>query len=376
MKRLHEFDALRGIAALAVVFSHLLNYRPALATNPYEHWSLPLWSFAVNGHFSVLIFFAISGFVLSYPYFTGAKTERSLKVDIVNRLPRLMIPVFLAGLFCIILQEAAYRLTENEVLAPFSGANWITRWNVAGWDLARTLEFLTTRVFVFYSETDTFNVNLWTMPVELAFSLIIFAMCAVMLRRYDIAIILTLIACLCIASWRASPIEYMLKFMDSTAFFLGVIAARYREEISARLSRSWRLPTLLMIAGLLLSSGLISPRLHYLVAEGSGLFAMTIFFVGFVGAAKAGHYLSGRVFGFLGEVSFALYLIHGSVLYFVFQVIASLGDYGWGAFLIGAAISVSASLALSFAFARYIEMPLVSRVRRAIGSRIRERSPA
>ncbi len=376
MKRLHEFDALRGIAALAVVFSHLLNYLPSTSINPYEHWSLPLWSFAVDGHFAVLIFFAISGFVLSYPYFIGAKDERSLKIDVVNRLPRLMIPVFLTGLLCLLLQGAASRIAGQEVLAPFAGPEWIARWDVAGWDFARAIEFLTTRVFIFYSETDTFNVNLWTMPVEMAFSFVVFGACALMLRRYDIAIAVFVVACFCIASWRAEPLEYMLKGLDGTAFFLGMFAARYVDTIRKTLSRFRALPALMIITGLLLSSVLLSPKLHYLAAEGLGLVATGIFFLGFIALAQAREFLAKPVFDFLGEVSFALYLIHGSVMYLVFQAIASLGAYGASAFLAGALLSLAVSFALSFVFTRYVEMPLVARVRRAIGSLIRGRSAA
>jgi peptidoglycan/LPS O-acetylase OafA/YrhL len=287
-----------------------------------------------------------------------------------------MIPVFLTGILCWMLHEATFRVTGQEILDPFLSPEWIARWNGSEWDLVRTVEFLTTRVFIFYSDADPLNINLWTMPVEFAFSLLIFGACAVMLGRHDIAVILVVTACFCIASWRATPIEYFLKGIDSAAFIFGMAAARYRELIVSTISRFSGLPYLMMIAGMLLSSALVDPDAHYLLALGMGLFATAIFFFGFVGLAGTRDFLSGRFFGFLGEVSFALYLLHGSVLYLVFQVGASLGDYGWGTFIICAVLSLSASLVLSLVFTRYIEMPLVSQVRRAIGSRIRERSPA
>jgi len=82
--------------------------------------------------------------------------------------------------------------------------------------------------------------------------------------------------------------------------------------------------------------------------------------------------LNRRFFAFLGEVSFTLYLVHGSVLYFVFQVIASQGSYGVGPFVIGGVIAVGVSFALSFVIARYVEMPLVDVVRRGIGKVFRD----
>jgi len=247
MKRLHEFDALRGIAAVAVVLAHLLNYRPAAMGNPFDHWSAPFWSFAANGHFAVLIFFAISGFVLSYPYFIGAKGQRHLMIDTVNRMPRLLIPVFVTGLLCFVIQLMALRIVGTEQLTAFGDPAWITRWNVEGWDIARVVEFLLTRVFLLYSETDTINVNLWTMPVEFAFSLLVFAVGAIVIRRFDVAIFLILISATSIMSWRTDMLDYFLKGLAGSVFFLGVLTAFYWETIRTVIRRRSWMPTVLMI---------------------------------------------------------------------------------------------------------------------------------
>lgn len=368
MKRLHEFDALRGIAAVAVVFAHLLNYLPAGIGDPFAHWSAPLWSFAANGHFAVLIFFAISGFVLSYPYVVGAKTDRNLRIDVVNRLPRLLIPVFLTGVLCFALQISI----SAPQLAPFAAPDWIARWDLAGWDAARLVEFLLTRVFFLYSETDTMNVNLWTMPVEFAFSLLVFACAALVLRRFDYAAVLVCIAGASILSWRADFLEYFLKGLAGSVFFLGVLVAFRVERIRATLGQSAWLPTGFMIAGLVQSSVLVDHDMHYLLANAIGLAAIFVFFIGFTSSAALRRVFDHPVFGFLGEVSFALYLVHGAVLYAVFQGIAASGDYGVGSFVVGSVLSLALSFALAFVVARYVEMPLVGRVRRAIGGLIRD----
>ena len=368
MKRLHEFDALRGIAAVAVVFAHLLNYRPAAWGDPFAHWSAPLWSFAANGHLAVLIFFAISGFVLSWPYFVGGKGERNLIIDVVNRLPRLLIPVFITGILCFLIQASI----AAPQLSPFAAPDWIARWSVDGWDAARLIEFLLTRVFFLYSETDTMNVNLWTMPVEFAFSLLVFAVGAVVLRRFEIAATLVLIAGASIFSWRADGLEYFLKALAGSVFFLGVIVAFQVDRIRSSVARITWLPALLMVGGLLLSTVLVRHEMHYLLANALGLTAIALFFVGFASSERARRVLDRSFFGFLGEVSFALYLVHGAVLYAVFQFIAARGEYGVVGFIIGTILSLMISFALAFVIARYVEMPLVARVRRAIGGVIRD----
>ena len=376
MKRLHEFDALRGIAAVAVVFAHLLNYAPASMGSPYGHWSAPFWSFAANGHFAVLIFFAISGFVLSYPYFIGAKAEKNLKLDVANRLPRLLIPVFITGMLCFVIQMFALSAAGGEQLAPFASPEWIARWNVSGWDTAREIEFLMTRVFFLYSETDTMNVNLWTMPVEFAFSLLVFAVGAVVLRRFDIALLLIIISGASIFSWRADMLEYFLKALAGSVFFLGVLVAYQIDSVRSVVGRRWWMPSVLMIGGLLVSSVLTRHDMHYLLANALGLMSIFWFFIGFASAPKLREKLDHPFFGFLGEVSFALYLVHGSILYAVFQIIAAQGDYGMGQFAFGVAISLVLSFALSFVIARYVEMPLVGKVRRAIESLIHDTKAA
>lgn len=376
MKRLHEFDALRGIAAVAVVFAHLLNYAPASMGSPYGHWSAPLWSFAANGHFAVLIFFTISGFVLSYPYFIGAKGERNLKLDVANRLPRLLIPVFITGMLCFVIQMFAISAAGGEQLSPFASPEWIGRWNVSGWDTAREIEFLMTRVFFLYSETDTMNLNLWTMPVEFAFSLLVFSVCAVVLRRFDIALLLIVISGASILSWRADTLEYFLKALAGSVFFLGVLVAYQIEGVRRVVGRRSWMPAVLMIGGLLVSSVLIRHDLHYLIANALGLMAIFWFFIGFASAPMLREKLDHKFFAFLGEVSFALYLIHGSILYAVFQIIASKGEYGMLQYALGIAISLVISFVLAFLMARYVEMPLVSKVRRGIGSLIHDTKTA
>jgi len=322
----------------------------------YDHWSAPLWSFAANGHFAVLIFFAISGFVLSYPYFIGAKGERNLKIDVINRLPRLLIPVFVTGILCFIIQMLALRLTGTEQLTAFGDPDWIARWNVEGWDAARLIEFLLTRVFFLYSET--------------------FAVGAIVLRRFEIAVLLVLISIAAIMSWRTDMLEYFLKGLAGSVFFLGVLVAFHWQTVPAIVGRrSWML-TVLMIGGLLVSSVLIRHDLHYLLANALGLMSIIWFFVGFASAEGIREKLTHPFFGLLGEVSFALYLIHGSILYFVFQVIAAQGDYGYASFAVGTVISLVVSFALSFLIARHVEMPLVGIVRRAIGNLVRDRKVA
>ncbi|MCB9988463.1 MAG: acyltransferase family protein [Rhodospirillales bacterium] len=70
-QRFHGLDSLRGIAALVVVFNHFYGVIPALASS--ENWLFsytPLHTL-IAGRQAVIIFFVLSGFVLSLPYVQG-----------------------------------------------------------------------------------------------------------------------------------------------------------------------------------------------------------------------------------------------------------------------------------------------------------------
>ena len=371
MGRLHEFDALRGIAAWAVVFSHLLNYRPAGGADPYAHWSAPLWSWTANGHFAVLIFFAISGFVLAVPYAAGAKDARNLSLDVANRIPRLLLPVLVTGALCFALQKLAQGWADP---SAFAAPGWVGRWDVTGWDMQRAVGMLLGSTFWGYSEAETFNVNLWTMPVELAFSFVVFAVAAAWLGRGFMAAGLALGGVLLVVSWRAEPVEYVLKLIAASAFFLGLLTAARLEVARAALARS-PLPWAMMAAGLALSVVLVRHGIDWKLANLLGLAAICLTFLGFVGAVRLAVTLDRPFWRLVGEASFALYLIHGSILYAVFSWLARDG-YGWGEFAVGALISLVFSALASVAVARWIELPLVRGVRSALKRLTHRHAPA
>ena len=94
-ERIGGLDALRGIAALVVVFRHFYNIVPELDTN--GHWLFEVTPFhhLIAGRHAVILFFVLSGFVLSIPYFNGYQQE--YKKYIIRRICRIYVP-FLIGI--------------------------------------------------------------------------------------------------------------------------------------------------------------------------------------------------------------------------------------------------------------------------------------
>src|ERR1700741_4157400 len=97
-RRLHQLDGLRGIAALTVVVFHYLSaFVPALTPDQTKnpHWlsDTPL-AVTFNGPFAVVVFFVLSGFVVS----KAALGQGPLPLTIALRYLRLTIPMLVSVL--------------------------------------------------------------------------------------------------------------------------------------------------------------------------------------------------------------------------------------------------------------------------------------
>ena len=100
-RRLTGLDGLRGVAALAVVVSHILGTTPAFidpASGSVAWWlSYTPISLLWNGKEAVIVFFVLSGFVLSRPFLRS--TSPSWRAYYPRRLVRLYLPMWGALLF-------------------------------------------------------------------------------------------------------------------------------------------------------------------------------------------------------------------------------------------------------------------------------------
>src|SRR5438105_12280270 len=92
-QRFRELDSLRGLAALIVVFHHFFwmwFYHQTERTDPAFLLFYPL----IAGHESVILFFLLSGFVLSVPYLRGR--SQPYGTFLLRRVLRIYCPYFFA----------------------------------------------------------------------------------------------------------------------------------------------------------------------------------------------------------------------------------------------------------------------------------------
>ena len=177
LTRQAHLDGLRGVAALIVLFGHIMiALFPAVVTqNPNEAHTrfdqlggfLPI-GFIWNGNFGVCIFFVLSGYVLSA---YAVQTRVSFLADLLRRYLRLALPV-------VIISTCAWLMLTLGAFSNFQAAVAVTKsgW-LSGWYrfepnfLVMAKEAL---YGAFASGQNTYNSNLWTMGWELPGSVYVF----------------------------------------------------------------------------------------------------------------------------------------------------------------------------------------------------------
>ncbi|HZF76685.1 MAG TPA: acyltransferase [Acetobacteraceae bacterium] len=346
-------EALRGLAALAVLVFHLLlSFRADLALQ--GSW----WHGAVNGHAAVLLFFVLSGFVLTRRALATGD-GRILARGALKRWPRLAAPILLSVLFSwALLRLGAMHHVEAGTLA---GSGWLRGFGDAQPDgpvqpsLAQAV--LQGGVFALFrgEEVDrTYNTVLWTMRYEFLGSFIAFAMALalIQLRAASLAVRLGLVALVALTV-RFAEVYYL-------TFVLGVGLALF---VTAR---RVRLPGAVAGAMVLLGLYLLgyregsadhawmeaiyrrTPSETYVHAAAAALLILAI-----EGSATLRARLSGAWAVLLGRLSFALYLLHVPVLCSAGAAAYLALGGGMAGALVASGVTVVATFALSVPLARF-----------------------
>ncbi|WP_203137792.1 acyltransferase family protein [Microbacterium sp. JZ31] len=312
--RLPALDGLRGIAALVVMIHHSLLTVPMFAAAYYDSTSEDTWRidnpalwFAHtplhvlwDGKFAVMIFFILSGFVLTLPVLRA--TSFRWDAYLPQRLARLYLPVWGALLFAL----AVIFLTPR-------GRNQQTEWLVRRADPVSFQDLLQSLAQI--SGGNEILSPLWTIRWEILFSLLLGAFVWIGLRTNGNA---TVIACLVLiaagSAWQAEALMYLPMFL------IGVVLAVHRETLHLRLGplRGWLWGLGLAAAVLLASAPWMMPpsvpeRVHdgALALQVAGALIVVAFCA--FGRPRA-RLLCSRPAQWLGTISFSLYLVHETVV--------------------------------------------------------------
>lgn len=180
MQKILALESLRGLAALIVVFSHIVAaFYPALALGSSQAVShskfesiiltTPLGAL-VNGHVAVIVFFILSGFVLSYGYFTRSIDLVSAAVKRYFRLVPIVFASILLSYFLFSLH-----LYQNDTAGAASGSGWLAQFWRQDTSVMNAIWQGLVGTFAQLPDTTSLNPVLWTIYYELIGSLLVYA---------------------------------------------------------------------------------------------------------------------------------------------------------------------------------------------------------
>ncbi|MCI2257061.1 acyltransferase [Domibacillus sp. PGB-M46] len=324
-QRIEQLDSIRGLAAFVVFMCHL-PLIPILKDELSISGNIALRaSGLVNGHGSVILFFVLSGFVLSIPFFN--KKEIDYTPYLIKRIFRIYTPYLVAITFAIILSQLFWNIKVDE----------IGKWPL--WETPLNLNLIIEHIYLIGNiHSEPFNGVIWSLIHELRISLI-FPFVLLLVNRLDWK--LNVIVC-CFLS-EVSGLNNVFGFQVSNGyhityfhtihylsiFILGALLAKHRTEIlSFYYTKSVSIKCTFLIISFLMYNlsetltGLIYRLTEYkiisvyslmIVEYGMALGSLGILLTA-IGSSKISKVLMKRPISFLGKISYSLYLYHLPVL--------------------------------------------------------------
>ncbi len=317
--KLAAVEAIRGLACLQVVLSHLaLVFWPWLhafwgVADPVEHpvqhavHDAP-FGFLYSGSTAVYVFFVLSGFILTHVAID--RTPRDLAGLVLKRYPRLALPVLASCLFAwALIALASVDMSDLSV--------WIQGYGDFDYSLPGAIRNALWEAFV--TGESRYNPVLWTMRIELLGSWLVFAMCLPMTRWPRLRAAWLAIAALSIGLAGALHGLDMQMMLGLMSFVVGAAIQQFGWPL--RRGATW----MVLLAGLYLAGVHVTSAsyawMHFMgygAYEAGNFIAGALIVFALVHDAAFARLSAGRVPLFLGKVSFAVYLVH-------LAVVASLG---------------------------------------------------
>lgn len=313
MSKINSAESIRGLACLAVVFSHLVfTFYPyahefnsnVLTIDFFESLYNSPFGFLYSGNAAVFVFFVLSGYVLSYAILNKNKdiNKKILSMS-VKRYPRLSIPAVISVLICYIV-----------FLLDVDSAH-VSSWaaSIGSYNGSFLYAFYDGTINAFIFGKSQYNWVLWTMQIELFGSFLIFLLCYLTQKS---KIIMFLAAALITLLGFAMSLKMGFGFFS---FVLGMYFYLYGKRINILIA----LPMLLV--GLYFAGAHNNSASYQLIA--SVLSTKTATLLNFLCAPlivysilmneQLSKTLDNPLFVYLGKLSFSMYLLHMLLIYIV-----------------------------------------------------------
>jgi peptidoglycan/LPS O-acetylase OafA/YrhL len=356
-RRFHELDSLRGVAALTVVFHHFSRILLDKVLHLLIRTPLRL---LVAGHQAVILFFLLSGFVLTLPY--KKKNRLYYGSFLLKRVCRIYLP-YLGALALAVLCDLNFPSH-----LPFTNY-----WVNLTWSEPVTARLVLQHIlFLDNYDWSQFNTAFWSLVYEMRISLF-FPFLAIAVLRFRTIWLTLFAAALSLSAFPLATLSSSVLHLASpsaalnttltlhyTAFFLiGAIMAKNLPAINRWYSR---------LAPLTVASLVFVSLCIYGFADASSLVqrlsipqdlfdwpiaaAAVMLIVLAINNQLFRTFLSSRATRYLGERSFSLYLVHGTILFILIH--RFMGQIRMGVFFI---LYLATSLLVAEIFYRLIERP-------------------
>jgi peptidoglycan/LPS O-acetylase OafA/YrhL len=333
---------MRGLAALVVVFHHfyLMFYRAHFRSNPLSVLIYPF----VAGHESVMLFFVLSGFVLSLPLMK--QVPFSYPIYVWKRVLRIYGP-YLGALAIAIIGCAIW---HNRV-PSFAGG-------VPPWYGPVTLQGVSHALVFIGPKNDTrYNETFWSLIHEMRIS-IVFPVIFLFIGAIGIAgAALAIFVCTLIGvQWELQTVQFV------GMFIIGILLAKHRFGLQTNFHKLGIFLKLSLFTGalaLFYGSHAIKGVWWHLGDMPIAVAAAVLIVIA-LSSTKLTQLLSLSPIAFLGNISYSLYLIHMTVLC-ALTVVLSNRINGLEFFI----VYVSGSILLSWGFYLVVEQPFMKLSRRA-----------
>lgn len=319
--RFEELDSLRGIAAIAVFFSHiLLIFNSNMFTTVlFEYGLLRVF---VAGSESVMLFFILSGFVLSLPFYN--KKSFSYGSYTIKRICRIYLPYIFAVGLAFACKELFY---DGKII-------YLSSWFNGIWDTKISLKEMINHLILVNTFLSNLNNVVWSLVHEMRISLF-FPLLMFLLIRLDtikgvgIAFLFSVSSVLIVFLTGSEffGVELFATLHYSALFIIGALLAKNREYL---INTYKSLPPLskmvLFLIGVILfvyahPSFILSkliPNFHpfyrtvidsWFISAGA-----CILIISALSAGSFSRILNNKVINYLGKISYSLYLTHIVVL--------------------------------------------------------------
>lgn len=331
--RLVEVDALRGLAALAVVLFHYTTR----FTQLFEPVALPTFSFP-DGHYGVNLFFIISGFVI---FMTLEKTSRPMDF-VVSRFSRLFPAYWVA------------------IVLTFSITHLL---GLPGKLVDLTAAFGNLIMIHGLFRIPHVDGVYWTLEVELLFycgMFLLYRFRRLHLIHHALLGLLALrLTYFVVERWFGIDLPWtisrllILKYIPWFSLGISIYLVTSRHAVGA-----WRQPALTAACAIL----------TLLIVDSLFLAALAVVLGAAVFLAASGHasLLRHRILVWLGTISYPLYLLHENIGWSLQLRLLELGVPIDATIL----IALASSLAMATALTRWLEQPAMRWIRSSYRNRL------